>query len=119
MRHPPGGSSQDPLAPASRSYLVKWKPLRKLTMGQRLVPLSVVALLLAGALMLPVAISILFGLGALLAAMGDSAGGTALGWIALVLGVFWVLDLVCLILVQAINSLGHEDRQKHQGQEDQ
>jgi hypothetical protein len=80
-------------------------------MGQRLVPASVVLLLLVGALMLPVAISILFGLGRLLAAMGDGAGGTVLGWIALAAGVFWILDLVCLVLVQAINSLGNGDRQ--------
>lgn len=80
-------------------------------MAQRPVPTSVVLLLLVGALMLPVAISILFGLGRLLAAMGDSPGGTVLGWIALAAGVLWSLDLVCLILVQAINSLGSDDRQ--------
>ncbi len=80
-------------------------------MGQRPVPTSVVLLLLVGALMLPVAISILFGLARLLAAMGDSPGGTVLGWIALGAGVLWSLDLVCLILVQAINSLGNDDRQ--------
>lgn len=80
-------------------------------MGQRLVPASVVLLLLVGALMLPVAISILFGLGRLLTAMGDAAGGTVLGWIALGAGVLWILDLVCLVLVQAINSLGNGDRQ--------
>ncbi len=79
-------------------------------MGQRLVPASVVLLLVVGALMLPVAISILFGLGELLAAMGDSAGGTVLGWIALAAGILWGLDLVCLILVQAINSLGNDER---------
>lgn len=80
-------------------------------MGQRLVPASVVLLLLVGALMLPVAISILFGLGRLLTAMGDSAGGTVLGWIALAAGILWSLDLVCLILVQAINSLGNDEGQ--------
>lgn len=84
-------------------------------MGQRLVPTSVVLLLLVGALMLPVAISILFGLGRLLGAMGDSAGGTVLGWIALAAGVLWILDLICLVLVQAINSLGGGDRGEHQG----
>lgn len=82
-------------------------------MRQRLVPPSVVLFLLVGALMLPVAISILFGLGRLLTAMGDSSGGTVLGWIGLAAGVLWSLDLIGLILVQAINSLGSEDRQGH------
>lgn len=74
-------------------------------------PASVVVLLLVGALMLPVAISILFGLGRLLSAMGDAAGGSVLGWIALAAGVVWSLDLIGLVLVQAINSLGNNDEQ--------
>ena len=86
-------------------------------MGQRPVPAAIVVLLLVGALMLPVAISILFGLGRLLAAMGDSTGGTVMGWIALAAAVLWVLDLVGLILVQTINSLGSDDRQGQQGQD--
>ncbi len=80
-------------------------------MAQRPVPTSVVVLLLVGALMLPVAISILFGLAKLLTAMDDLPGATVLGWIALATGVLWSLDLVCLILVQAVNSLGNDDRQ--------
>lgn len=80
-------------------------------MGQRPVPASTVLLLLVGALMLPVAISILFGLGRLLSAMGDTAGGSVLGWIALAAGILWSLDLIGLVLVQAINSLGNNDEQ--------
>ncbi len=80
-------------------------------MAQRPVPTSVVVLLLVGALMLPVAISILFGLAKLLTAMDDLPGAAVLGWIALATGVLWSLDLVCLILVQAVNSLGNDDRQ--------
>ncbi|NLS91225.1 MAG: hypothetical protein GXX96_03455 [Planctomycetaceae bacterium] len=80
-------------------------------MGQRPVSASVVLLLLVGALMLPVAISILFGLGRLLSAMGDTAGGSVLGWIALAAGILWSLDLIGLVLVQAINSLGNNNEQ--------
>ena len=87
-------------------------------MRQRLVPASAVLLLLVGALMLPVAISVLVGLGKLLVAMGDTAGGTVLDWIALAAGVFWGLDLVCLILVQAINSFVPDDVQD-QGDKEQ
>lgn len=82
-------------------------------MGQRLVPVSVVLLLLVGAVVLPMAISLLFGLGRLLAAMGDAQGGAVMGWISLAAGVVWTLDLVALVLVQTINSLG-ENRQNPQ-----
>jgi hypothetical protein len=55
---------------------------------------------------LPVAIVVVAAVGWLLAAMDDAAGGAALGRVALALGIAWVIDLVCLVLAQAINSLG-------------
>ena len=79
-------------------------------MGQRLAPACVVISLLIGALVLPVVISILLGLSSLLGAMGDGSGRAVLGWIALSAGVLWALDLIALVLVQAINSLGGVDR---------
>ncbi len=68
--------------------------------------------------MLPVAISILSGLSRLLSAMGDSSGGMVLNWIALAAGILWILDLVGLILVQAINSLGSEVRSVRQDRDE-
>jgi len=78
-------------------------------MQHTLVPKAVVLLLLVGALILPVAISVLFGLAKLLVAMDDPSGGEALSWIALAAGVFWVLDLVSLVIVLAIHSLASDD----------
>jgi len=61
--------------------------------------------LLAVALILPVALVVLLGVGALLGAMGDAVGSRVLGWIGLALGVVWLVDLVCLVLLQALGSL--------------
>ena len=78
-------------------------------MREKVVPRVIVLLLLVGALILPVAISVLFGLAKLLAAMGDALGAAALDRVALAAGVLWVLDLVALVVVQTIESLLAED----------
>lgn len=82
---------------------------RKLVMREKIVPRVIVLLLLVGALILPVAISLLFGLAKLLRAMDDSPGAAALDWISLAAGVLWVLDLVALIVIQTIESLLADD----------
>jgi hypothetical protein len=64
-----------------------------------------IALLTAGC-GLPVAITLLWAAGRLLLAMQDLSAAVVLDRIALALGLVWVLDLVCLVLAQAINSLG-------------
>ena len=66
------------------------------------------ALLLA-ACVLPVATLVVVAVGRLLGAMADEAGAAALDRIALALGILWVIDLVCLVLAQAINTLGPPD----------
>jgi len=68
--------------------------------SERLIPI-----LLACALLLPVAICVVLGVGSLLKAMGDLCGGAVLGRIALAGGILWFLDLVGLLLVLAIHSL--------------
>ncbi len=78
-------------------------------MRDRIVPRAAILLLVVAALILPVGVSVLVGLARLLATMGDASGGVALNWIAFACGILWVLDLVCLVLVQAINSLGGPD----------
>jgi len=67
------------------------------------------AALLAAAVALPIAVCVLVALGRLLAAMGDVGGAAVLDWIALAIGAVWVLDLVCLVLAQAVNSLADQD----------
>jgi hypothetical protein len=66
-------------------------------------------LLLAGAVVLPIGTSVVLGLAVLLGSLGDPAGATALRWVALGLGVVWVVNLVLLVLVQAFHSLSDSD----------
>jgi hypothetical protein len=67
-----------------------------------------IALLLAGGALFPIAICIVFGVGALLSAMGDSSGGMVLNRISLALSILWVLDLITLVLFQALISISQE-----------
>lgn len=61
--------------------------------------------LLTAACVLPVAIVVVVAAGWLLGAMGDEAGARGLDRMALALGILWVIDLVCLVVAQAINTL--------------
>ena len=78
-------------------------------MPKRLVPQTVLLLLVAAAIALLIASSIGVGLGELLVKLGDGTGGKVLKYIALACGVLLVIDLVCLVLAQAVNSLADTD----------
>jgi hypothetical protein len=65
----------------------------------------VLLLLLAGALFLPIAIVLIVTVGRLLAALGDPAGSTFFDRLALAVGIAWVLDLIGLPIVLAIERL--------------
>ena len=78
-------------------------------MQQPLVPHRFVLLLIATALLLPITICVVFGVAALLEAMGDAAGGRGLYRIALGCGILWAINLICLVLVQAIGSFKGPD----------
>jgi hypothetical protein len=62
--------------------------------------------LIVGALGLPIAICVLLALQKLLEAMKDDAGAYGLGRVGLALFVVWLIDLIALSIVTAINSLG-------------
>jgi len=79
-------------------------------MSPRLVPRKVTMLLLAGILMLPVVIAVIWGVSSLLAAMGDELGGAVLRYVALGCGIFWIVALILLVLVQGLNSLWDSDK---------
>lgn len=65
-------------------------------------------------LLVPIAVCVIVALGRLLAAMGDSpAAVTALDWVAVALGIVWVLDLVCLVIVLAVHTL-FEQQEPHE-----
>ena len=70
-------------------------------------PVSAAAVLglIAGALVLPIVISVVLAVAALLGAMGDAGGGLVLRYVALALGIGWSVVLVCLVVAGGLNSL--------------
>jgi len=80
-------------------------------MHQRLVPQGVLLLLLAVAIVLAIGVGLLMALGRILAAMGDAGGGVVVAYIALGCGVLFVLDLILLVLVLGVRSLGEPEDQ--------
>ena len=69
----------------------------------------VLLILVTAACVLPVAIIVVVAAGWLLAAMGDQRGATGLNRTALVLGIVWIVDLVCLLVAQAVHTLDPPD----------
>ncbi|MGA2619504.1 MAG: hypothetical protein ABSF26_17990 [Thermoguttaceae bacterium] len=78
-------------------------------MSRKPVSARAMLLLIAGGLLLPIVISVLLALAALLGAMGDSTGGLVVRYLALACGAGWTILLICLILVLGLNSLGDRD----------
>jgi len=78
-------------------------------MSRRPAPRWAVVLLIAGAVLLPIAVLVVLGTGELLDVMGDEMGGAVLRRIALAGGMLWVIDLLGLLLVLALNSLGNDE----------
>jgi hypothetical protein len=66
--------------------------------------------LLIGALSLPILLCVLFAVSKLLEGMKDAAGAAALERVALGLFILWVVDLIGLVIVQAIQSAGGPNR---------
>ena len=78
-------------------------------MSQRPVPSSITRLLIAGVVVLPIAICVILGVAALLGEMGEPQERSPLKWVALGVGILWIVDLICLVLAQALNSLPNSD----------
>jgi len=78
-------------------------------MSRRPVSSKVLLALLVVGLVLPITICIVLALASLLAAMGDAVGGAVLRYVALAGGVAWIVALVGLIFVLAIQTLGRSD----------
>lgn len=70
-----------------------------------MIPRFLLASALVAAIVLPITIAVLCGVSSLLGALGDEAGSWALGRGALGCGIVWGLDLVCLVLMLAINAI--------------
>lgn len=81
-------------------------------MSQKLVPPRIITWLIAGAAVLPIAICVILGVAALLGEMGDPPEGSPLKWVALGVGILWVVDLICLVLALGLNALADTDQQQ-------
>jgi len=77
-------------------------------MARKPVPRWAVMLLIAGLVLLPIAVLVIWAFGVLLAAMGDAIGGGVLVRIALAGGILWAIDLIGLVLALGLNSLGDD-----------
>ena len=73
------------------------------------VPQRILTPLVAIALALTVSLAVILVVARVLGKMGDATGQSVLDSVALGLGIFWLVDIVCLVLALGANSLG--DRQ--------
>ena len=78
-------------------------------MNQKPIPPRGVAVLAGAAVALPVAICVVLAVSALLGAMNDTTGGRVLIYVSWAFGVAWVIDLICLVVILAVNSLSDGD----------
>lgn len=78
-------------------------------MRQKPVPRRAIVLLIAGALILPIGVCVVLAVASLLVVMDDDIGGGVLRYIAIGCGILWVIDLVCLVVVQALNASADTD----------
>lgn len=65
--------------------------------------------LVTTALLVPMVVLILQGVGKLLLALGDATGALWLDRIALAGGIVWAIDLLVMLIVVAINSLDRSE----------
>jgi hypothetical protein len=80
-------------------------------MKNPIIPKPILFALVSGALLAPMAITVVLGVGCLLSAMGDSAGGSVLNRLGLALGILWGFDLIVLIIALAVQSWDDNSRQ--------
>ncbi len=72
-------------------------------------PRSILLLLLALAVVLPLAQGVLYWVGKLLLAMDDIAGEALIGRLILACGAVWLVDLVVLVLAIAVQLIDQAD----------
>jgi hypothetical protein len=80
-------------------------------MKKPLIPNPALYLLVSGAVLMPLAITVVLGVGGLLSAMGDTGGGGVLSRVGLALGIIWAVDLIALLVVLAVRSLDDNSRE--------
>ena len=68
------------------------------------IPRVLITTAVLAAIVLPIAVAILCGVGSLLGALGDPAGSLGVSRMALACGILWVVDLICLVLMLGVNA---------------
>ncbi|MEN6448906.1 MAG: hypothetical protein ABFC96_00305 [Thermoguttaceae bacterium] len=79
-------------------------------MQQPFIPQRLVVVLIATALLLPIAACVVAAVASLMWGMGDRSGGAVLLRVAQAGGILWIIDLVCLLLTTATATLHGPDR---------
>ncbi len=74
------------------------------------VPRWALLILTAGTLLLPIVLAVLWGMSTLLGGLQDAAASRCLQYLGMACGALWAVDLVVLVILQAIHSLGDSDR---------
>jgi hypothetical protein len=74
-------------------------------MRDPIIPKPFIFIIVCCAVLLPIAITVVLGVGRLLAAMGDNLGGGVLDRLGLALGILWIVDLIVLVVMLSIQSL--------------
>ena len=69
-----------------------------------MIPRILITTAVLAAIVLPIAVAILCGVGSLLGALGDPAGSLGVSRMALACGILWGVDLICLVLMLGVNA---------------
>lgn len=84
-------------------------------MAGRLIPQRALVVLIVVSIVLVMTLAAVLVFGAILGAMGDEAGSTALHWVAAGVGLVLVVDLMCLILALAIHAAERSEEPPEEG----
>jgi len=95
-----GSSNASPGAPDSAAY---WA-------GYGMIPRPLLLVLVALAVLLPMATVVLRAAGGLLGAMQDAAGAAVLVRVSQACGILWAIGLVVLLIGLALDALGNGNR---------
>ena len=77
-------------------------------MTKQPVPPRILTPLVAVALALTVSLTVILVVARILGKMGDPTGQSVLDSVALGLGIFWLVDVICLVLALGVNSLADD-----------
>lgn len=102
----------DPLGTIRQSHynsLIPCKLALTLPQAANVIDRRVLVALVTAAMLMPMVVLILLGVGKLLTALGDATGAVWLDRIALVGSILWAVDLLLMLIVVAINSLDRSE----------